>query len=813
MEKKKILAILVVVVLVPRLFYGIASAQTTPTGRFSIESNPSSGPLLFNPTNLFNTAASTPAFTPSTGSGSNIGSGSICSDSGSGSPWLNFFGDAAKVGLPIFLINIITSTLADPPSGGGSILGFGFNFNPGGMLEPLDEASDFLFNKWLQVVFYGFLASIAVWVASYLLEIGIALNLSLSQSAVITTGYGIIMALTNISFVIGIVVIAFATMFRKAGWDAQSILMRLIIAVLLVNFSLFLALGVANVGTRLTEAFVNGGTPLGATFAKTYNVATIYCNVAKFMNATSVNGVNPSQLDPSDPKNINKISIDEQKSRSFWDKYVIGPMQSYFIMVVGIILAVILTIIGALTLIAIFLFLVVRYVALTILLIFAPLAWLGFAFPKLNLPIIGNAWSGWWTIFLRWTFLGPLLAFLLYLTTEMVKHLGDPATIKQVAGLGLAQGLVQMIVITIFSLAGLYAANKLSAAGATVAYGLASKMGGMALAKLKTTGKEAGIRLSNSVLGSEKVRGLTAKIQKTSIPILKPLGKQLNVLGAKTEKLVSEDKFKDLSPQRLAALVPTLHGPDRVAALLKLAKGGDVNDLKDLDKHLNKETEALFKSYGKKFDEVEKTIGMNIATYQALKKGTKEGREEAKKASEEFFRGFNQKDFSKLRISDSYNDKKVKVLYGLNESMNRAMREAIAAGLVDNSGYINKAASGIKSESFSNYTNEILKSKLPDSISIEIEKRVTYKGTNQPAIGVSFKEAEKDPEKYTISSERASMSKEEVLQELKTNKEFKETLMKSLEQSDPTFKKSFERMTANREVGTMTFDTDTQPPI
>jgi len=374
----------------------------------------------------------------------------------------SYIGNIIVSGGSLFLVNFVTSGAAQIPV-------------VGGLFEPFDEVSDFLFNKWMWAVLLGIAGTFGAMIAGSLVDSALILNMSITDPSapnpVIAAGYGTILSLVNLGFVIAIIIIAFATMFRRSGWNAQSALVKLIIAALLINFSLFIGGTVLDLGTGLTKAFLSGGNCLGSNIAARFNVVNVHNNVKTFLNKAS------TAENIYIPENKNNLSNEK-------DSFLKSTFMKFLTAILSIFLSSAIAVIGALTLFAIFLFLIARYVAVTLLLIFMPLAWLGLVFP--NIPVIGNLWSKWWGAYLKWVFFGPILAFLLYLTVSLMNYVFDPATASQIQGIGLFGGVTQMILLVIFSLSGLYAANKLGVVGANAVYGLASKWGKAGLANIKS---------------------------------------------------------------------------------------------------------------------------------------------------------------------------------------------------------------------------------------------------------------------------------------------------------------------------------------
>src|SRR3989344_19578 len=97
----------------------------------------------------------------------------------------------------------------------------------------------------LAVVLYflGVIGSTLVWVAGWVISFGVELNNNIlsADNAAVRVGWGISRDLANLGFVLAIIFIAFLTILRSAGYDTKQMLTRLIVAALLVNFSLVIA--------------------------------------------------------------------------------------------------------------------------------------------------------------------------------------------------------------------------------------------------------------------------------------------------------------------------------------------------------------------------------------------------------------------------------------------------------------------------------------------------------------------------------------------------------------------------------------------
>ena len=84
------------------------------------------------------------------------------------------------------------------------------------------------------------LVSLFFWLAAMLLEIAFGLE-KFTDAEVVKMGWKITRDLTNMFFVLILLVIAFATILRIETYGMKSLLPKLIIVALLINFSLVLA--------------------------------------------------------------------------------------------------------------------------------------------------------------------------------------------------------------------------------------------------------------------------------------------------------------------------------------------------------------------------------------------------------------------------------------------------------------------------------------------------------------------------------------------------------------------------------------------
>jgi len=111
----------------------------------------------------------------------------------------------------------------------------------------------------------GFVASAVFYLGGWLIDFALKINLALLESSLIETGWKIILSFTNLGFVLAIIIIAFATIFRAQSYAMKQTLWKLIVAALLVNFSLVIAGAFIDVSHTLAKFFNDRITPSGVT--------------------------------------------------------------------------------------------------------------------------------------------------------------------------------------------------------------------------------------------------------------------------------------------------------------------------------------------------------------------------------------------------------------------------------------------------------------------------------------------------------------------------------------------------------------------
>jgi hypothetical protein len=259
---------------------------------------------------------------------------------------------------------------------GWSHLGLGMVKIPLGLIMVLAYVIQFL--TWLLVKVAFFLLSDYFFTPDFYSNVlgGFAIN------PVVISGWKIVAGLVNMFYIIILLIIGVGTLFRVEKYTYKKLLVKLVIAALLTNFSLVFAgiiLDFAHI--IMFSAFKNPMESFGQAI-DTMLAKDIYKAADRINLMTKQEGI------------MQAISI------------AAGP-------VVG---AIFLALI-AITVCAIAFFLIVRVVVLWVLLVLSPFAYIGAVLPDTQ-----KISSEWWSKFLANAFMGPLLFFFVWFAVSMLDN-------------------------------------------------------------------------------------------------------------------------------------------------------------------------------------------------------------------------------------------------------------------------------------------------------------------------------------------------------------------------------------------------------
>ncbi|KKW16804.1 MAG: hypothetical protein UY56_C0011G0004 [Parcubacteria group bacterium GW2011_GWA1_50_14] len=316
------------------------------------------------------------------------------------------------------------------------------------------------------VVIIGFFVSVMLVIAAWVLEIIFALNLRLFETPAVVTGFSISLSLANLGFVLAIIIIAIMTILRQQSYGLKQTLWKLVVAALLVNFSLVIMKFIVGFSDQFTQYFMyaSGGGGSISDFALKFGQAFSPQQVSGLI------GVLPEGGPPQD-----------------------GMMS----LIISGFTSIIMLMMIAITLWTFIMMMWIRYVTLGFLAIIMPFAWLLWIFPDTK-----NNWTLWWKTFLRWTFFAPIVMFFIFLAlttwnsrSSFVKQnivdtlSKNPNSASQALvdekSLGFfksffanfAETIAEQVLIIGLMMGGMYAANKLSITGAKAGYGAVEGVG------------------------------------------------------------------------------------------------------------------------------------------------------------------------------------------------------------------------------------------------------------------------------------------------------------------------------------------------
>ena len=403
---------------------------------------------------------------------------------------------------------------------------------------------------------FNFVAGIFFAFAAMLVSFALQLNETVANPGVNTIadiGWRISRDIANLGFVLLTVIMAFTTIIRVQSYGAKKLLLNLIIAAIVVNFSFLIAGTLIDFSNTLTYFFIGRITPggWGGTGTGPGGLTEVLANAfgpQKFMLEESDDPIPP---DPSE----------EESGLVTFGVAVLSSIAGLFFIVFFTLLATIVLLMLA----AMF---IVRYVVLTFLLVLAPLAWLFWVFPGLK-----SYNAQWWSNFWKYTFFAPAASFFVYLSLVAAENLSNGKYNAQISSIGgglpgmlgkIAQEGTQLIVVAGLMIGAITVAQKMGIEGASIA----NKAKDGLMKGAKTYAKNRATNLGTRFAQNKFVGGAMSRLGLS--------GKKLKGTG------------EDIQKQREAAKARHLEYQDKIAAikndssLSKEEKNRRIEAIKDL---------------------------------------------------------------------------------------------------------------------------------------------------------------------------------------------------------------------------------------
>lgn len=302
----------------------------------------------------------------------------------------------------------------------------------------------------------SYAAAGALALVANLIDFAIRLGDGIINMQAVQDGWQIVLTLANLGFVLAVIVIAFATMFNQQSYAMKNTLWKLVIAALLVNFSLVIGGAIISVSNVVSNTFLE---------------ATTFTNLSNALGqAIQPQTLSALQLPQSGTSTV------AVATRWFSTDYWLGKMLSYFS---SLLFGLVFTVVSVLVFLALFVMLLIRAIALAILLIVSPLAWLAWIFPYTS-----EWWDKWWKQFIHWNLFAPAVLFFIYLAILTAASFpqgypgaaGDAAKAalnSTVLAPSMFDHLAKQILILGILVGGLFAGNAFSIMGSKAAFGAA----------------------------------------------------------------------------------------------------------------------------------------------------------------------------------------------------------------------------------------------------------------------------------------------------------------------------------------------------
>lgn len=387
---------------------------------------------------------------------------------------------------------VTSSALAQEQEGGGDWLGVkkGIMNVISGLMDIIGWGLAQLFNKAAELI------------------LGLLAYQKFAAAPVVRIGWTVVRDFTNMFFVFGLLVIAFATVLRVEKYGYKQTLAKLIVAALLINFSLVLVMPIIDFAGLLTSTLLHqaGDGNFISELANALDVekkdsvaidaeAIVDCE-SRYSDCANdcLNSESGSDVEickrncranmctaaewKAANANIGGRDLDTSDD-STW-RIIISKFLSNIFLVV------------ALFCLALFaFFLLVRVIYLWILLIFAPIVWLMWVF-----PFTSKFFSQWWTKFIHWTFFAPIYMFFIFLAVTTYDGFlaeiksSDPLPIDEInkpadhdpvlPTVFQWQFMLEFLLSGGLLVGGLIAAQSIGVAGAGAAVGLGKRIKGAA---------------------------------------------------------------------------------------------------------------------------------------------------------------------------------------------------------------------------------------------------------------------------------------------------------------------------------------------
>ena len=529
---------------------------------------------------------------------------------------------------------------------------FGIGSLESGVLTIIAEGVSYLIS-----ILFGVIIAIEAWVIGMVLN----LNATILQTTLVQTGFSVSLSIANLAFVLGIIVIALATILRNQTYGIKQLLWKLVVMAILINFGLVIMSPIFALGNSFTQYFLNcinpgaGGCSQNASSISSFD--SFGLTMAGAFNPAKPLLV-PDNITGSDSAAIEKSGIAGSLSvtgGSSLSAAIVPILSMFFVAINLILIAVVLGVFVVL--------LTIRYLYIAMLAILLPFAWASWVFPSFS-----EHWKKWWNLFIRWTFFAPIVLFFVYLALLTMKSGSNAFNLTQYQKGGtwdaisnfftayyspIISALLQEVILGGLIITGLIVGNSMGIKMAGAAVNYAEKKGKSIGNRAAKWAKNKGIRAASYPLRTQVGRNITQKVQtlgvgsnsiiKAGLAPVRATGNFIANRREATEKLVS-DRQKDVGKKSLLEQARQFGRQD---------PPGQLAILTNIDKALkNKDAKKAAE-----FKEAMKTLPKNIQ--QVLK--------DLREKSQDIPQDASLKEKASIMWNNKNQLDRLKVLYGKNE--------------------------------------------------------------------------------------------------------------------------------------------------
>ncbi len=293
----------------------------------------------------------------------------------------------------------------------------------------------------------------------------------------VNEGWRIVRDFVNLIFILILLLIGLATILDLQQYGVKKLLPSLLIAALLINFSLPIAGFVLDISQGLTKFFITKMHLTDGDFSKTLSndlklggLSSVSVEIGQGSIGENLKAQLPYMIGGPIGGFIWKAFVEDENPINKNNIALLMLFLKNFIMLIYIFALTVATI-----------FFVVRIAYIWLLLIAAPAAWAAYA-----LPWTKKYFSQWWNQFLNWTFFAPIYLFILYLTLFALQAGKIPEQLSAsnaesdiIKSLGVSmQFFIQFAVVILMLLGGIKFALIMAAKSSKTTMGFAEKVAG-----------------------------------------------------------------------------------------------------------------------------------------------------------------------------------------------------------------------------------------------------------------------------------------------------------------------------------------------